>query len=103
MLGLRHVLAHDVLAVLVLDHQRHRAQGRRHVADPAEHQQHVGIVDRALAAAVSEQAGQANGVAYQEMLSISTRTPVSWSNPALTSVVSRIRFVAAAVAAMIMS
>ena len=39
----------------------------------------------------------------QPALSTSARTPVSWSNPALASVVSRTRFVAAAVAAMIMS
>ena len=40
---------------------------------------------------------------FQDVVRTSDRTPVSWSNPALASVVSRMRFVAAAVAAIIMS
>ncbi len=95
--GLRHVLAQEVVALLVLDHRRQRAQRRCHVADHAqlqrrpaadvpgvavdldglhllvgqevaegevgaEHQQHVGAIDRGVAAAVSEQAGHADCV-----------------------------------------
>jgi len=50
-----------------------------------------------------EEPGDLQGWLVQGMLITSERTPASWSNSALPSVVSRMRFVAAAVAAIIKS
>ena len=67
----------------------------------------LGVDDAAIAAITAMEllvgVERADGLASKKGLSTSVRTPVSWSKSALASVVSRIRLVAAAVAAIIMS